>query len=100
MPPPPSLELTGLSPYWMDRATCALNPVRLRGIYLLTAPNMSGKSTLMRSVLVAALLANCGLCVPCDAAVVPRYVAYVVSCGALFSCNFANIAMPSTALVT
>jgi DNA mismatch repair ATPase MutS len=68
----PALKLSGLSPYWMDRATCALNPVQLRGIYLLTAPNMSGKSTLMRSVLVAALLANCGLCVPCDSAVVPR----------------------------
>lgn len=68
----PALQLVGLSPYWMDRATCALNPVQLRGIYLLTAPNMSGKSTLMRSVLVAALLANCGLCVPCDAATVPR----------------------------
>lgn len=34
---------------------------------------MSGKSTLMRSVLVTALLANCGFFVPCDEAVVPRY---------------------------
>ena len=68
-----TLQLDGLSPYWMDRATCTLNPVQLKGLYLLTAPNMSGKSTLMRSVLVAALLANCGLCVPCTSAVVPRY---------------------------
>ena len=68
----PSLQLTELSPYWMDRSTCTLNPVHLHGIYLLTAPNMSGKSTLMRSVLVAALLANCGLCVPCSKATVPR----------------------------
>lgn len=68
-----TLQLGGLSPYWMDRATCTLNPVQLRGLYLLTAPNMSGKSTLMRSVLVAALLANCGLCVPCSSATVPRY---------------------------
>ncbi len=40
---------------------------------MLTAPNMSGKSTLMRSALVAALLANCGLAVPCSSAIVPRY---------------------------
>lgn len=69
-----TLDLQGLSPYWMDRGTCTLNPVQLKGLYLLTAPNMSGKSTLMRSVLVAALLANCGLCVSCASAVVPRYV--------------------------
>lgn len=36
-----------------------------RGIFLLTAPNMSGKSTLMRALAVAALLGNCGLFVPC-----------------------------------
>ena len=34
---------------------------------------MSGKSTLMRAVLVTALLGNCGLFVPCDKAVIPRY---------------------------
>ena len=49
------------------------NDVDLDGVFLLTAPNMSGKSTLMRSILVAALLANCGLFVPCDLALVPRY---------------------------
>lgn len=36
-----------------------------RGIFLLTAPNMAGKSTLMRALAVAALLGNCGLFVPC-----------------------------------
>jgi DNA mismatch repair protein MutS len=33
----------------------------------------TGKSTLMRSALVAALLANCGLFVPCDGARIPQY---------------------------
>lgn len=42
------------------------NDVPLNQMLLLTAPNMSGKSTLMRSVLVASLLANAGLFVPCS----------------------------------
>jgi DNA mismatch repair ATPase MutS len=66
------MSLRGLSPYWMDRATCTVSPVELKGLFLLTAPNMSGKSTLMRSAIVAALLANCGLCVPCSSADVAR----------------------------
>jgi len=40
---------------------------------LLTAPNMSGKSTLMRGLLAAALLANCGLHAPADAFTCPRF---------------------------
>lgn len=34
---------------------------------------ITGKSTIMRSLLVAALLGNCGLFVPCRSAVIPRY---------------------------
>ena len=67
------MKVCGLSPYWIDRSRAALNDFELDGIFLLTAPNMSGKSTLMRSILVAALLANCGLFVPCSTAQVPRY---------------------------
>lgn len=51
-------------PYWMDQSRGVGNSLDLRGIFLLTAPNMSGKSTLMRAVTVAALLANCGCMVP------------------------------------
>ena len=65
-----ALHLTGLSPYWMDRSSCEVASIRLEGLFLLTAPNTSGKSTLMRSALVAALLANCGLFVPCSQAMV------------------------------
>ena len=67
------LELKGLSPYWMNRETAVLNDVQLSGIFLLTAPNMSGKSTLMRAILVAALLANCGMFVPCTEAAVVQF---------------------------
>lgn len=69
------LDLEGLSAYWMNRidSKTKTNSFKLRGVFLLTAPNMSGKSTLMRSTLVAALLANSGLFVPCSRAVVPRY---------------------------
>ena len=37
-------------PYWMDKSQGVSNSFTLDGIFLLTAPNMSGKSTLMRSV--------------------------------------------------
>jgi len=67
------LKLDGVTPYWLDRNSAASNDIELEGLFLLTAPNMSGKSTLMRSSLVAALLANCGLYVPCKIASVPRY---------------------------
>ena len=70
-----SMDLEGLTAYWMDRArhSTVHNSLTLRGNFLLTAPNMSGKSTIMRSVLVAALLANAGLFVPCTRARIPRY---------------------------
>ena len=40
----------------MDRSSAARNDVDLEGMCFLTAPNMSGKSTLMRSLLVVWLL--------------------------------------------
>ena len=45
-------------------------------MWLLTAPNMAGKSSLMRATLTSALLANCGLLAPVRSARVPRYDAY------------------------
>mmetsp|Transcript_24009 Transcript_24009/g.23059 ORF Transcript_24009/g.23059 Transcript_24009/m.23059 type:complete len:420 (-) Transcript_24009:261-1520(-) len=53
-----------LWPYWLDRSQAVGNTFDLNGLFLLTAPNMSGKSTLMRSTSAAALLTNCGLCAP------------------------------------
>ena len=51
-------------PYWMDRSESVGNTFTLDGLFLLTAPNMSGKSTVMRSTAAAALLTICGLCAP------------------------------------
>ena len=48
----------------MDRSEAVSNSFDLDGLFLLTAPNMSGKSTLMRATAAAALLSNCGLCAP------------------------------------
>ena len=67
------MQLNDLTPYWIDRKRSTPNSFQINGIFLLTAPNMSGKSTLMRSVLVAALLANCGMFVPCSAGSFPRF---------------------------
>ena len=68
------LHLKDLTPYWIDRSAAVQNNVDMNGIILLTAPNMSGKSTIMRATLVAALLANCGLCIPAgEGSSVPRY---------------------------
>ena len=51
-------------PYWMDQSESIPNTFGLDGLFLLTAPNMSGKSTLMRTTAAAALLINSGLCAP------------------------------------
>eukprot|EP00978_Attheya_sp_CCMP212_P002321 scaffold4800_cov47-Attheya_sp.AAC.1 len=64
--PNPNLagNIKDIWPYWMDRHESVANSFKLDGLFLLTAPNMSGKSTLMRSTAAAALLSNCGLCAP------------------------------------
>lgn len=60
------MRLPNLTPYWLSRNSGGVSSsVDLDGLFLLTAPNMSGKSTLMRSIAVAALLGNAGLFVPC-----------------------------------
>lgn len=65
-------QVENLLPYWMPRGEAVPNSFDFRGLFLLTAPNMSGKSTLMRSVLACSLLANAGLFAPCTSATVPR----------------------------
>jgi hypothetical protein len=57
-------HFSNLWPYWMDRSESVSNTFDLNGLFLLTAPNMSGKSTLMRATAAAALLSACGLCAP------------------------------------
>ncbi|KAL7565938.1 hypothetical protein ACA910_008398 [Epithemia clementina (nom. ined.)] len=58
-------------PYWKKKGShehpAVTNTVDLTGMWLLTAPNMSGKSTLMRSAAASALLSVCGFCAPVGA---------------------------------
>ena len=58
------LLLKSMFPYWINHADAVPNDVELCGQWVVTGPNMSGKSTLLRSVTACALLANCGLAVP------------------------------------
>jgi DNA mismatch repair ATPase MutS len=56
-----------------SKATTVPNDVSLgHSVMILTGANMSGKSTLMRSVMAVALLGNVGLPVPCEKAQVPQ----------------------------
>ena len=67
-------RLVNLWPYWMPRSQAVTNTFDLDGLFLLTAPNMSGKSTLMRSTAAAALLTVCGLCAPLEeGSRIPRF---------------------------
>ena len=68
-------RLDSVWPYWLDLDRPAIaNSVTLTGghISVLTAPNMSGKSTLIRSIAAAVLLGNCGLMVPCRGATINK----------------------------
>ena len=61
---PSAVKLLSVFPYWMPKPTSVPNDVEANGMCALTAPNMSGKSTLMRSVAAATLLATAGLYAP------------------------------------
>lgn len=56
--------MNGVWPYWMSKSDSTANTFDMNGMFLLTAPNMSGKSTVMRSTAAAALLITSGLCAP------------------------------------
>ena len=80
-PQPRKLQLQGLFPYWLvpgsDEAVVP-NDVAVAGMVVLTGPNGGGKSSLLRGMCVAALLATCGLMVPAHQATVPRYDAIML----------------------
>ena len=64
--PPVTISLKEIWPYWLGGNTAVRNNIDLHGQWIVTGPNMSGKSTLLRSVTAVALLANCGLAVPAN----------------------------------
>jgi DNA mismatch repair ATPase MutS len=57
-------KMQSVWPYWMEKSDAVTNSFDLSGMWVLTAPNMSGKSTIMRSTAAASLLTVCGLCAP------------------------------------
>ena len=69
---PTTLELQDFFPYWLSRDLATRNSVGLSSLATLTGANMSGKSTLLRSVASATLLGTCGLGSPLSSAVIPE----------------------------
>jgi hypothetical protein len=74
--PSRAMVVQDLWPYWLSREAAGCNSFTWDAIWLLTAPNMAGKSSLMRSMTVAALLSNAGLMAPLDGGLMPRYDSY------------------------
>lgn len=50
--------------------------------YMITGPNMAGKSTMMRQVILTAYLGQCGLVVPAQSSVQPMYDGFFTRVGA------------------
>ena len=68
-------------PYWMtSKASTKNNWAMSRGDgWLITAPNCYGKSTFIRTMVVVALLGNCGFYCPCErGSFVPFFSSYFV----------------------
>ncbi|KAL0046056.1 hypothetical protein WJX82_001167 [Trebouxia sp. C0006] len=74
------MKVEGMWPYWLDgHATNTVkNSFDMSSMYLLTGPNMAGKSTILRSVCAVALLSACGLYAPVQSAVVPYTDAFML----------------------
>lgn len=68
-----ALRIHGVWPFWMDMARSTPNHIDMDGLIMLTGPNMSGKSTLIRSVGACVLLGTCGFAVPARDMVLPAY---------------------------
>jgi hypothetical protein len=62
------IDTSGMFPYWLSRktATCSNVSVTHGTTTVVTAPNASGKSTLLRTLIVGSLLYNTGLYVPAN----------------------------------
>eukprot|EP01079_Euglenida_sp_SAG-EU17-18_P005979 gene5979-1065_t len=75
-----ALVLTGAWPYWIPPSSRVPNDFLVEGTNLLCAPNMSGKSTAIRTILSCSLLSLAGLNVPAASASVPWYDGVFMRC--------------------
>jgi len=68
------ISIDGLFPHWLSQMSAVTNQMKMdRGeIILLTAPNASGKTTLIRSFMTVAILAHAGCYVPARTACFPE----------------------------
>jgi hypothetical protein len=69
----PACHFEEMWPYWMNYKHAQKNSFDLSGMWILTAPNMSGKSTIMRSAASICLLTVCGLCSPIKSGSIRRF---------------------------
>jgi hypothetical protein len=69
-----SIHLTNFFPHWLNKEESTLNNILMdKGkMLLLTAPNGYGKTTIIRSTMIACVLANAGLFVSCEHADIPE----------------------------
>lgn len=65
------LEIHRFWPYWMKKESSQLNSISLKGMVVLTGPNMAGKTTILRSVATVCSLAVAGFCIPAESAKIP-----------------------------
>ncbi|KAL3131455.1 hypothetical protein ABBQ38_007763 [Trebouxia sp. C0009 RCD-2024] len=74
------MQVQGMWPYWLDghAPTTVKNSFNMFSMYLLTGPNMAGKSTILRSICAVALLSGCGLYAPVHSALVPYTDAFML----------------------
>ncbi|KAK9867742.1 hypothetical protein WJX84_006840, partial [Apatococcus fuscideae] len=75
-----SMEVDSMWPYWLDAGSVSTvrNSVSMKSMFLLTGPNMAGKSTILRSLCAVALLGACGMCVPAASARLPYTDAFIL----------------------
>lgn len=74
-----SLNLKAAWPYWLGGPggidpRVVRNSFDMNGMFLVTGPNMAGKSTMLRSTCACALLGACGLAIPADGATQVPYI--------------------------
>jgi hypothetical protein len=79
-----TFKVDGMFPYWLggtggiDPSTIK-NSFEMEGMFLLTGPNMAGKSTLLRSTCAVALLGASGLAIPAaSASEIPYFDAFML----------------------